>query len=101
MDEADRLELTFLRLAWQWEVETRYTSSVHEMSDHSCYRAIIAMGNDVVPILLKWLKIKPDHWFNALKEITGDNPIPDEDAGHLRKMTEAWLKWGREHGYQV
>lgn len=101
MDEVDKLELTFLRLAWQWEAETRWTSSIHTMIENSCYQAIINMGAPVVPILLKWLKIKPDHWMHALYKITGEDPVPTKDAGNLRLMTEAWINWGREHGYQV
>lgn len=37
----------------------------------------------------------PDHWFWALQAITEENPANPKDAGDLRKMSEAWLKWAK------
>ena len=39
---------------------------------------------------------KPDHWFIALEEITGAQPIPPESEGKVKKMAEAWIKWWEE-----
>jgi hypothetical protein len=36
----------------------------------------------------------------ALPDITGENPVAPSDAGNIRKMSEAWLTWGRDKGIQ-
>jgi hypothetical protein len=56
------------------------------------------MGTAVVPHLLRELERRPDHWFWALTAITGADPVKPEDRGKLRKMTDAWLRWGKEQG---
>lgn len=91
---AESLEAQFQRLAKIWKEETAHLSSVTEMAKHSAYQEIIAMGWPVVPLILQELRKEPDHWFWALAEITGENPVPAEDAGNLEKMTHAWLAWG-------
>jgi hypothetical protein len=69
------------------------------MASHPAYQEIIGMGQKVVPLLLTELKRKPDFWFVALREITGENPVPPESAGRIEEMARAWLKWGRSKGY--
>ena len=60
------------------------------------------MGMDAVPFILKDLMTNgPDDWFWALSKITGENPITEDIAGDMNKMTEAWLLWARKSGYQV
>ena len=41
---------------------------------------------------------QPDDWFYALRAITGDNPVTNQIAGDVKKMTEAWVAWGRKRG---
>lgn len=64
------------------------------------YQQIIGMGKPAIALILQDLKKEPDHWFWALRSITGENPIQPDDRGRLQKMAEAWLEWGRQHGYQ-
>lgn len=90
----------FRKLADQWQTETRHLSLVSDIVLNSAYQQIIGMGSAAVPLLLQELKKQPDHWFWALRSITGENPITPTDRGHLKKMSEAWLAWGKEHGYQ-
>ena len=52
------------------------------------------------PLLLRELERDPDHWFAALKAITGANPADPADRGRIDKLAAAWLKWGKEAGYQ-
>ena len=56
------------------------------------------MGEAAVPFLLNELRLRPGHWFWALKQITGENPMRPEHAGNLRRMTEDWLTWGEKNG---
>ncbi len=50
-------------------------------------------------IMLEGLRRKPDHWFIALEEITGENPVPPESEGKTQKMAQAWIQWGIKGGY--
>lgn len=67
---------------------------------HSAYQQIIGLGPAVVPLLLAELDREPDHWFWALKAITGADPLPPDGRGRVGEMTQAWLRWGREQGYR-
>ncbi len=88
----------FQALAETWRQEVQFQSSVTEMVLHPAYQRIIGMGTAVVPHLLRELECRPDHWFWALTAITGADPVKPEDRGKLRKMTKAWLRWGKEQG---
>ncbi|MDF5709758.1 MAG: hypothetical protein PUP90_19345 [Nostoc sp. S4] len=94
------LKDTFIKLANQWRNETKHMSLISDIILHSAYQQIIGMGTDAVPLILEELSREPEHWFWALRSITGDNPIKPEDKGRLKKMAEAWLDWGRQHGYK-
>ena len=96
----ETLEERFQRLAATWRAETAYLSSLTDMTAHPAYREIVSMGQDAVPLLLRDLEKEPEHWFMALAEITGANPVPPQHAGNIDRMAADWLRWGREHGYQ-
>jgi hypothetical protein len=100
-EEAPLAELgaRFATLADQWHRDIAVVSSVHEMVEHPAYQGIIRMGPAVVPLILRELQREPDYWFWALTAITGENPVPPEDAGDLDRMTNAWLALGRARGY--
>jgi hypothetical protein len=91
-------EERFRDLVRQWKEEA-LTSSVSEMATHPAYQQIIGMGKEVLPLLLEELRREPDHWFWALKSITGEDPVPPADRGKLQAMTQAWLDWAEGHGY--
>lgn len=90
----------FQSLANQWRKETRHLSLISDIVLNTAYQQIIGMGASAIPLILQELKEQPDHWFWALRSIVGESPIPAADRGRLSKMTEAWLAWGKEHGYQ-
>jgi hypothetical protein len=92
-------ELRFERLARSWARETENLSSIQEIVLHPAYQRIIGMGPDVVPFILRKLERIPGFWFWALRSLTGANPVTQEMRGDVAAMTEAWLNWGREHGY--
>jgi hypothetical protein len=95
----ETLEQRFNRLANEWDDATAYLSSMDEASRHPAYQEIIRMGKDVLPYVLRDLEATHRHWFIALKQITGANPIPPADAGNVRKMADAWLRWAKDKGY--
>ena len=92
------LSETFRALAEEWRAATRFQSSMPRITEHPAYRAIVDLGDEVVPVLLCALQVRPEPWFTALREITGVDPVRPEQRGDLRAMTEAWLRWGRQHG---
>jgi hypothetical protein len=96
----ETVEEKFQRLAAVWRAETAYFSSTTQMFGHPAYQEIIGLGPAVVPSLLRDLQKEPDHWFAALRTITGAQPVAPEDRGRIDKMAEAWLRWAKEHGYQ-
>ena len=99
--DLDGTESAFRKLADKWKQETAHLSSDHEMSMHPAYQRIIGMGPAVVPSLLAELKRDPNHWFWALRSITGENPVSENARGRLDAMITAWLDWGRSRGYTV
>ena len=95
----EKLQARFHRLAAQWRDECQLLSSTTAKAMHPAYQQIIGLGPEALPLIFKELSEKPGHWFWALKSITGENPVSPADVGNVRRMTEAWLNWGREHGY--
>jgi hypothetical protein len=90
----------FVQLADQWDEDTTFMSSVTDMISHPAYRAIIAMGHPAIGLILDRLESHPGFWFQALYEITGENPVRQEDAGVFDLMTEAWVDWGAKQNYR-
>ncbi len=98
--QAESVEQKFQRLAAVWRAETGHLSSITKRFNHSAYQEIIELGPAVLPSLFRDLQKEPEHWFGALRAITGAQPIPPEDRGQIDKMAEAWLHWAKEHGYR-
>src|SRR5438128_1890379 len=92
-------ERRFLALAARWKRERGPHSSSARLAEHPAYQEIIALGPEVVPLLLRELEREPDHWFRALHALTGADPVPPASRGKLPEMAKAWLQWGRERGH--
>jgi hypothetical protein len=96
----ETVEDRFQRLAAVWHRETDFLSSMAEASKHPAYQEIIRVGPEVVPLLLRDLEENHTHWFDALRAITGANPVPASAGGNIPSMAEAWLRWAKDHGYR-
>jgi hypothetical protein len=96
----ETFEERFRRLEAAWTAATGYLSSSTDIVEHRAFQEIIQMGEGVVPLMLRDLQERPRLWVWALPEITGANPVSASDAGNIARMSEAWLRWGREHGYR-
>ena len=94
------LERQFRQLSHQWENETGMLSDLSQKVIHPAYQRIIGMGQDAIPFLLNELSKRPNHWFWALRSITGANPVKPEHRGRIKLMDKDWLCWGRDHGYE-
>jgi hypothetical protein len=97
----DLNEARFNRRVVEWKRAKGALSSVSAMVLLPAYQQIVGMGEAAVPLILAELKEEgdqPDMWFWALKSITGEDPVPDEDRGDMVAMSKAWLNWGMENG---
>jgi hypothetical protein len=97
---AEAVQERFRQLEATWTAETGYLSSYTAIVEHPAFREIIGLGQSVVPLMLRDLAERPRLWVWALPDITGENPVPPQDAGNIAKMSEAWLRWGRAKGYR-
>ena len=96
----ETVEQRFRFLADTWERDVAYLSSAAARLNHPAYREIVKLGKDVIPLMLRDMEDKHTHWFFALEEITGADPVPESDAGNIPKIVQAWLGWAKEHGYR-
>jgi hypothetical protein len=93
------VERLFTLLTNEWEEATRFISSTTEMATHPAYQRIIGLGPAALPLIFRELRRNPNHWFWALKAITGEDPVPPATRGDLGAMTEAWLQWATDRGF--
>ena len=90
----------FRRLVARWKAERLPYSSSTRLTDHPAYHEIIALGRRAIPWLLAELEREPDHWFRALKQLTGTDPVRPESRGNIDAMARDWVTWGRAQGYE-
>lgn len=95
---AGTIEDEFERRAESWEQETEFSSSITDIVTQEDYLRIIAMGSDVVPLILRRLESSRRYWFRALELLTQAQPVPEGDLGDIEAMAARWLGWGRAHG---
>ncbi len=89
----------FEELADQWEEETFLLSRSDRAIAHPVHREIINLGQPVVPLILERMRAQGGHWFEALQQITGEDPVSPADYGNIAAMQNSWLQWGEDHGY--
>ena len=98
MPDAAVAKARFRELHRQWKEATAFTSSTTEIAMEPAYQQIIGMGREALPLIFAELRRKPDHWFWALKAITGEDPVAPDDRGKIKRMAETWLNWADQHG---
>lgn len=89
----------FLELKNKWKSDTKFISSGTYLISNQAYQEIISFGRKAVPWIIKDLQKTNDHWFFALAQITGENPIKNENIGNVEKMSEDWLEWASINNY--
>lgn len=92
----DPVAREFRELADQWKNETAFVGSLSEKVLHPAYQRIIALGTPVISHVLRALESEPDHWFWALRFLTGIDAAEGEDT--IDGARRAWLAWGRDRG---
>src|SRR5437870_13520432 len=96
----ETIEEKFQRLATAWRAETDYVSSSSDLVAHPAFQEIVAMGPPVIPLLLRELENRTGQWHRALRQITGADPRPAAGRGDVEQAAKAWLRWGKEQGYE-
>ena len=86
----------FMDLMARWKRDVRFLSDTNEICSHPAYQEIIGLGLPVLPLILAELQTDPDHWFWALRAITGVDPVPEQHLGDLQLMARDWLNWAEE-----
>lgn len=94
------LEQHFRELAARWLTETAYVSSTSDLVGHPAFQEIVALGPPVIPLLLGELEKRTGPWHRALRRVTGADPVPPSDRGNIDRAADAWLRWGKEQGYE-
>ncbi len=90
----ESLETTFNEYYTNWRRETAMCSGIEAKRNNENFKKIVAMGEKIIPIILKEIKKNPSHLFLVLPEITKENIIiPEEDQGNIRKINELWIQW--------
>ncbi len=97
IEPADRQR--FKELADQWQEETIFLSNSDRKNAHPALLEIISMGQPVVPLILERMRAERGHWFEALEQITGEDPVSPADYGKIAAMQNSWLQWGERNGY--
>jgi hypothetical protein len=95
-----QIDERFRQLVDTWEAAVAHYSFSAARQRHPAYQEIIALGEPVIPSLLRDLEVNRRYWFAALPAITGANPVSPEHAGQIDRMIEDWLGWGTQRGYQ-
>jgi hypothetical protein len=90
------LENTFRVLVEQWRRDALVLSSIPQKVNHRSYLKIIALGGNVVPLILRELRDRPTYWFAALEALTKNGP--QGPFARFDDQRAAWLTWGVEHG---
>lgn len=98
--DAQELQRRFRNLADQWKSGRGNSSQASKMASHPAYLEIIGMGMPAVPLILAELERCSDHWFIALRSITGSDPVPTQARGRVVDMAAAWIDWGRRQGIE-
>lgn len=95
---SDAIAKRFQRLAKAWRDECAHLSSMREMALHPAYQQIIGMGLNALPFIFAELEREPNHWFWALRAITGEDPVVPDHRGSIRRMAQDWLQWAKKRG---
>ncbi len=85
------LEQIFHGLVKIWRDATGGSSSIRRRFTHPTYRAILRLGPETVPFIIKELRERPDWWFDALEFLTGENPTKPTHS--FAEASAAWIDW--------
>src|SRR5438034_1853163 len=88
-DQSQTIGRLFQEQAQRWKNETGHLSSIAKVTAHPSYLRIIGLGQQAVPLILRELQARPDHWLVALNAITGEDPAPQDAT--FDDAVRAWI----------
>lgn len=88
----------FRELADQWEEESMFLSNSEQIIALPSYDAIVRLGEQAVPLILKRMQAQGGHWYHVLQDITKEDPVDPADWGNVAAMQKEWLRWGQDNG---
>ncbi len=91
------LEEQFRTLVAEWTADTLYLSNIQKIVSHPAYQKIISLGTPVLPLIFRDLPNRQSLWFWALHQITGADPVAEDQTGDA--AVAAWLAWGEAREY--
>ena len=84
--------------------QTQFMSSPGEMEEVSAFSRVLMYldrSPELIGELFRRLREKPSiPVMLILMRYLNINPVPAESSGKVDEMVEAWLRWGRDNGYQ-
>lgn len=84
-----------------WREETLMQSSPDLIYGNKHYENIINMGEIAIKFMLNDMYRNDEFlWTKALRELTGSNPLDEDDAGIVKAIVNKWLKWAKERGIE-
>ena len=86
------IEKYFLYLIEKWYNETSMFSNTEDIFDNKNYLEMIKLGNGIIPFLIESLD-KYSILSKTLRDITGENPIPEEDRYNSDTYKFYWKNW--------
>ena len=92
------MKARFADLADEWRRETSHFSNPAKRILHPAYQKIISLGRAALPHILSDLKETRDHWFWALRVISGESVATNKADSH-ETIAESWISWGEKNAY--
>ena len=93
-DDPAALQARFDELKREWSDDVAGYSVIQQMVAHPAHLKILALGRNVLPLVLREFAENGGHWLPALQALTGENPVPREEWGDMRAARKRWRKWG-------
>lgn len=89
----------FLELWQQWSDDTMFCSYVNIR--HPAWTQMLAFGKPALPWLFEHLVADPHMgMWRLITGISGEHPeIRPKDHGRFNQINNAYVAWGRAHGY--
>lgn len=97
-DSESELRERFDQLKREWAADVAGYSTIHHKVAHPAFLAILALGPDVLPLVLREFTENGGHWLPALRALTGESPVPQEEWGNMTAARARWRTWGEARG---
>jgi hypothetical protein len=90
----------FTDLADWWHSDTDGMSVDFQSFEHPAYlRVLNELGEAAIPYILEDLETRHGHWFEALRQLSGDDTVDADAQGSMKRARDAWLRWGKAHKF--